>query len=105
MDSRPRAALANAGSRRAVTQGGLCEATLFLVRMTRPQAFTAVFFALLLLLLYQLALVFQPFLFPMFWAAAPIPFGGTALVWGPVVLYLFWNGLTATKRSSCWHGA
>ena len=26
---------------------------------------------------------------------APIPFGGTALVWGPVVLYLFWNGLTA----------
>ena len=28
--------------------------------MTRPQAFTAVFFALLLFLLYQLALVFQP---------------------------------------------
>lgn len=24
---------------------------------------------------------------------APIPFGGTALVWGPVVLYLFWVGL------------
>ena len=23
---------------------------------------------------------------------APIPFGGTALVWGPVVLYLFWVG-------------
>jgi len=23
---------------------------------------------------------------------APIPFGGTALVWGPVVLYLFWIG-------------
>jgi predicted PurR-regulated permease PerM len=37
--------------------------------MTRPQAFTAVFFALLLFLLYQLALVFQPFLFPMLWAA------------------------------------
>jgi predicted PurR-regulated permease PerM len=37
--------------------------------MTRPQAFTAVFFSLLLFLLYQLALVFQPFLFPMLWAA------------------------------------
>src|SRR5689334_3763321 len=37
--------------------------------MTRPQVFTAVFFALLLFLLYQLALVFQPFLFPMLWAA------------------------------------
>ena len=24
---------------------------------------------------------------------APIPFGGTALVWGPVVLYLFWGGM------------
>ena len=24
---------------------------------------------------------------------APIPFGGTALVWGPVVVYLFWIGL------------
>ena len=23
---------------------------------------------------------------------APIPFGGTALIWGPVVLYLFWVG-------------
>jgi len=27
---------------------------------------------------------------------APIPFGGTALVWGPVVLYLLWAG-TAGK--------
>jgi hypothetical protein len=34
-----------------VTGGGLCEATLFLVRITRPQAFTAVFFALLVYLL------------------------------------------------------
>ena len=25
---------------------------------------------------------------------APIPFGGTALVWGPVVVYLFWTGLS-----------
>ena len=25
---------------------------------------------------------------------APIPFGGTGLVWGPVALYLFWMGLT-----------
>ncbi len=36
--------------------------------MTQPQLFTAVFFALLLLLLYQIALIFQPFLFPMLWA-------------------------------------
>ncbi len=26
---------------------------------------------------------------------APIPFGGTALVWGPVALYLFWTGSMA----------
>lgn len=25
---------------------------------------------------------------------APIPFGGTGLVWGPVVIYFFWIGLT-----------
>ncbi|OQW31509.1 MAG: hypothetical protein A4E19_07805 [Nitrospira sp. SG-bin1] len=25
---------------------------------------------------------------------APIPFGGTGLVWGPVALYLFWMGMT-----------
>ncbi|MDH4185939.1 MAG: AI-2E family transporter [Nitrospira sp.] len=37
--------------------------------MTRPQLFTAVFFALLLLLLYQIALMFRPFLFPVLWAA------------------------------------
>jgi predicted PurR-regulated permease PerM len=37
--------------------------------MTRPQPFTVVFFALLLFLLYQIALVFQPFLFPVLWAA------------------------------------
>jgi predicted PurR-regulated permease PerM len=37
--------------------------------MIRPQTFTAVFFALLLFLLYQLALVFRPFLLPMLWAA------------------------------------
>lgn len=37
--------------------------------MTRPQLFTAVFFALLVLLLYQIALMFLPFLFPILWAA------------------------------------
>ena len=37
--------------------------------MTKPQRFTAVFFALLLLLLYQIALMFRPFLFPVLWAA------------------------------------
>ncbi|MBA5866361.1 MAG: AI-2E family transporter [Nitrospira sp. CR1.3] len=37
--------------------------------MTRPQPFTVVFFGLLLFLLYQIALVFQPFLFPVLWAA------------------------------------
>ena len=37
--------------------------------MNRRQAFTVVFFSLLLFLLYQLALVFQPFLFPLLWAA------------------------------------
>jgi predicted PurR-regulated permease PerM len=37
--------------------------------MTKPQLFTAVFFALLLLLLYQIALMFRPFLFPVLWAA------------------------------------
>jgi len=36
--------------------------------MTRPQLFTVVFFALLLVLLYQIALMFQPFLFPVLWA-------------------------------------
>jgi predicted PurR-regulated permease PerM len=36
--------------------------------MTKPQLFTAVFFALLLLLLYQIALMFRPFLFPVLWA-------------------------------------
>ena len=37
--------------------------------MTRPQLFTAVFFALLALLLYQIGLILQPFLFPALWAA------------------------------------
>lgn len=37
--------------------------------MTKPQLFTAVFFALLLFLLYQIALMFRPFLFPIIWAA------------------------------------
>ncbi|HKO30659.1 MAG TPA: AI-2E family transporter [Nitrospiraceae bacterium] len=37
--------------------------------MTKPQLFTVVFFALLLFLLYQIALMFQPFLFPVIWAA------------------------------------
>lgn len=37
--------------------------------MTRPQLFTAVFFALLLVLLYQILLMFKPFLFPVLWAA------------------------------------
>ena len=36
--------------------------------MTKPQLFTAVFFALLLLLLYQIALMFRPLLFPVLWA-------------------------------------
>ena len=36
--------------------------------MTKPQLFTAVFFAILLLLLYQIALMFRPFLFPVLWA-------------------------------------
>lgn len=37
--------------------------------MTRPQLFTVVFFALLALLLYQIGLILQPFLFPALWAA------------------------------------
>lgn len=37
--------------------------------MAKPQLFTAVFFTLLLLLLYQIALMFRPFLFPVLWAA------------------------------------
>ena len=37
--------------------------------MTKPQIFTAVFFVLLLLLLYQIVLMFRPFLFPVLWAA------------------------------------
>ncbi len=37
--------------------------------MIRPQLFTAVFFALLLVLLYQIVLMFKPFLFPVLWAA------------------------------------
>jgi predicted PurR-regulated permease PerM len=37
--------------------------------MTRPQVFIAVFFALLALLLYQIGLILQPFLFPALWAA------------------------------------
>lgn len=36
--------------------------------MTRPQLFTLVFFALLALLLYQMGLILQPFLFPALWA-------------------------------------
>jgi predicted PurR-regulated permease PerM len=36
--------------------------------MTRPQLFAACFFAGLLVLLYQIALIFQPFLFPVLWA-------------------------------------
>lgn len=36
--------------------------------MTKPQLFTVVFFALLLLLLSQIALMLRPFLFPMLWA-------------------------------------
>lgn len=36
--------------------------------MTRPQLFTAAFFTLLLVLLYQIALMFKPFLFPVLWA-------------------------------------
>lgn len=37
--------------------------------MTRPQLFTVVFFVLLALLLYQIGLILQPFLFPALWAA------------------------------------
>lgn len=36
--------------------------------MTRQQIFSAVFFAVLVLLLYQIALMFRPFLFPVLWA-------------------------------------
>ena len=36
--------------------------------MTRHQVFTLCFFAVVLLLLYQVALVFSPFLFPVLWA-------------------------------------
>ncbi|MEC4890815.1 MAG: AI-2E family transporter [Nitrospira sp.] len=36
--------------------------------MIRPQLFTIVFFALLALLLYQIGLILQPFLFPALWA-------------------------------------
>ncbi|TKS61447.1 MAG: hypothetical protein EWM72_00585 [Nitrospira sp.] len=36
--------------------------------MTRQQIFSIVFFALLVLLLYQIGLMFQPFLFPALWA-------------------------------------
>ncbi|NJL16036.1 MAG: AI-2E family transporter [Nitrospira sp.] len=34
---------------------------------------------------------------------APIPFGGTGLVWLPVALYLFWVGMTG-KAWPCWCG-
>jgi len=37
--------------------------------MTRPHPFTVVFFGLLLFLLYQIGLIFEPFLFPALWAA------------------------------------
>lgn len=37
--------------------------------MTKPQLSTAVFFALLLSLLYKIALMFPPLLFPVLWAA------------------------------------
>lgn len=37
--------------------------------MTRHQLFALVFFALLIVLLYQIGLMFQPFLFPALWAA------------------------------------
>lgn len=37
--------------------------------MTRQQLFALVFFALVILLLYQIGLMFQPFLFPALWAA------------------------------------
>jgi predicted PurR-regulated permease PerM len=36
--------------------------------MTRQQIFSAFFFAVLILLLYQIALMFRPFLFPALWA-------------------------------------
>ena len=59
-----------------MTGGGLCEATLFLVRMSRPQAFTAVFFALLLFLLGGLVL-----------------FGPIGPFVGPVLVSLFMTAL------------
>lgn len=59
-----------------MTGGGLCEATLFLVRMTRPQAFTAVFFALLVYLLGGLVLC-----------------GPIGLFVGPVLVSLFLTAL------------
>ena len=60
--------------------------------MTKPQLFTAVFFALLLFLLYQIALMFRPFLFPVLWAALlahltfPLHVRFTALVRGREVV-------------------
>ncbi|HZC67406.1 MAG TPA: AI-2E family transporter [Nitrospirales bacterium] len=35
---------------------------------------------------------FPVFLMALTIVLAPLPFGGTALVWGPVALYLFWTG-------------
>lgn len=39
-----------------------------------------------------LGVPFPVFLMALTMLLAPLPFGGTALVWGPVVLYLYWVG-------------
>lgn len=49
--------------------------------MTKPQLFTTVFFAVLLLLLYQIALMFRPFLFPVLWAVILAHMTYPAHVW------------------------
>src|SRR5919106_5917309 len=36
--------------------------------MTQRQLFAVVFFGVLLILLYQIAIIFRPFLMPLFWA-------------------------------------
>ena len=53
--------------------------------MTRQQLFSLVFFALFLLLLYQIGLMFQPLLLPALWAGIladwAYPLHGRLVVW------------------------
>ena len=41
--------------------------------MTRRQLFTVCFFAVLLVLIYQIGVIFKPFLLPALWAAILAP--------------------------------